>query len=273
MDYYSVLNVSRSSTIEEIKKSYRKLAMKHHPDKGGDAEKFKEINEAYEVLSNPKKRELYDKPRPQFNSDHYGHDIFTDDVESFFNMFDQVFRQARRKNNHIGLSLEVDLKDIINGKKLILSYNLSSGRSETVDVEIPAGARNGDSIRFQGLGNDDDTDIPRGDLIVKIKVKKPDNWIVDDINLITSEAIDVFDLMIGTTITIKTPDDKVVKLSIPAGTHPGQVFSIPEYGLPRLGARHRGYLYVKINAVVTKVKDPALIKKLQEIKNEISLQS
>ena len=281
MDYYSILGVNRNASPEEIKKAYRKQAMANHPDRNnGDDVKFKQINEAYDTLKDPTKRQQYDNPQPRFNTNHMNqHDPFgMGSTGGFDEMFSSMFRQPHMrsrqpKNNDITIAADVELSDVMLGKDLILSYRLATGKNETVEVSIPAGAKHGDAVKFQGLGDDGNPRFPRGDLLVKIRIRKDAKYIREGNNIVTTYKADVFDLLIGTTAIIETPDKKKVKLNIPRGTKPGQVFSVPQYGIPDLNTRQRGHLYVKIDVIIPKITDTRLIGKIQELKDEINLQS
>ena len=271
MDYYTLLGVPRTATPEEIKKAYRQRVKQHHPDKGGDAEKFKRINEAYEVLSNSDKRSAYDNPHePGFSfrsNDFRQHNPFAG--SPFEHMFNQNFSQRTPRNKDIVLAANISLAEAITGKTIIMQYQLNSGRLETVTAEIPAGARAGDTIRFQELGDDGNPRFPRGDLHVKIKISKTKNWERDGNNLITRKSINVFDLMLGCAIILKTLDNKTVQLKIPKGTRHGQIFSVSGYGIPDLNTKQRGNLYVEIVADIPSIENAALIEEIEKIKNKV----
>jgi curved DNA-binding protein len=274
MDYYSILGISKNASEQDIRKAYKKQSMKHHPDRGGDEEQFKKVNEAYSVLKDPAKRQQYDNPQPRFDTNTMGSTGYANFEDMFSTMFRHPHQRPRQPmNSDITVAADVDLADILTGKNLIISYRLSSGRNETVDVEIPKGAKHGDAVRFQGLGDDANPRFPRGNLLVKIRVKRNKGWDRDGNNLITIQTVDVFDLILGTVLLIETLDKKKVKLNIPKGTKPGQVFSIPEYGIPDLNTRQKGHLYVKIDTKIPNIRDPKLLAKLQEIKDEVNLQS
>ena len=266
MDYYSILGVNRNATPEEIKKAYRKQAMVNHPDRGGDEAKFKQITEAYEILSNSNKRSAYDNPQPQWGN--HNPPNFDDMFGTFFgNGFAQ--RQPRG-NRDITIGARITLLDILQGKSLIATYRLNSGREESVHIDIPPGANHGDTINYQGLGDDSNPRFPRGNLFVKIHVEKNSTWIRDGLDLITKKTVNVFDLLLGTNITIKTLDGKNLNVKIPKGTNPGANFSIKGYGIPHLRTGKKGNIYIHIETFVPNINNQDYLDKIQEIKNGIS---
>lgn len=274
MDYYSILGVSKTASQEEIKKAYRKLAMKHHPDRGGDAEISAKINEAYTVLGDPKKRAEYDNPQPEFNfrTSGFGNgDPFEDIFAQAFGFGNPRRRQARNKN--IQLQYTLDMQDCFTGKGVTLSYNLPSGRTETIDVKIPPGAKDGDAVQFDGYGDDSVTGLPRGKLILQIRVKKDPNWAVNGSDLHTEKKIPVWDLMTGTDLEIDTPEGKVISLRVPAGAQSGTHFSITGHGLPHTRSPQRGKLMIKVTGVVPKITDESLKRQIQDLQDEINTRS
>ena len=268
MDYYSILGINKDASDKDIRKAYKKKSMQHHPDRGGNEEEFKKVNEAYSTLKDPAKRQQYDTPdsRYNFTSNHFRHgNPFGDShVGDMFG-----FGQTPR-NKDILLAAEVDLSDIITGKNVIIQYRLQNGQTETVTVEIPPGAKNGDTIRYEGLGDVGHPRYPRGNLHVRIRVKKSRDWERDGNNLITKKAINVFDLITGCAIIVITLDNKKVQLKIPKGTRPGQVFSISGYGVPDLNTRQRGNLYVSIEAEIPVIDDQDTIDEIKNIKQKVS---
>ena len=274
MDYYSILGIPRTASPEEIKKAYRKLAMANHPDRtGGDDTKFKQISEAYEILSNSDKRDAYDNPQPNFNQQnqhrHGQHNPFAG--TPFDHIFGQGFAQQRQtpRNRDITIQANISLADVLTGKNLIIQYQLSSGKLETVTVDVPAGAKHGDTIQYEGLGDNGHPRYPRGNLHVRIKISKTKNWQRDHDNLFTKKLVNVFDLLLGCVIIITTLDNKQLELKIPQGTKPGIKFSIPGYGLPNMHTRQRGIMFVTIDTEIPKITDQTVLSKIQEIKDKI----
>ena len=272
MDYYTILGVPRTATADEIKKAYRKKAMANHPDRGGNAETFKQINEAYDTLKDPAKKSQYDNPHDpgfSFRSQHF------DQGNPFAGTpFENMFRQQGHpsqtpRNRDIILEARLDLKDVVIGKVLVMQYKLQTGEIETVTVEIPPGAKNGDTINYQGLGDKGHPRLPRGDLQVRIRVKNNKTWIREENNLIIKKSVNVFDLILGCVIIIKTIDDKSIKLNIPRGTKPGAMFSINGYGIPDLHTRQRGNVYVKIEAEIPSINNDDIIKEIQSIRDKL----
>ena len=266
MDYYSILGVDKSASAQDIKQAYRKLASKHHPDKGGDGKLFQKIQEAYDTLGNENSRRQYDNPQPQFqfNSQNFH------DINDIFSMFGQAGGMRRPQNRDITIAAEISLEDVLYGKQLIAAYRLRNGREESVNIDIPPGARDSDTIRYDGLGDDTDPRVPRGNLNVKLKIKPHHVWRREGNNLIKTEQVSVFDLLLGCSIIVNTLDKKNVKLSIPRGTKPGTKFSMSGLGLPDLHTRRRGNIYIQIEAIVPEINDKKVLDKLRDIKDAIN---
>ena len=263
MDYYSILGVSKNATEQDLKKAYKKMSMQHHPDRGGDESKFKEINEAYSTLKDPKKRAAYDNPQPQFNfnTSGMGRDPFAD-------IFGQMHRRQRR-NHDVTININLDLLDVMQGKELAARYQVPSGKIKEANIDIPAGIEDGVGIRFRGLGDDAVPNFPNGDLIVRVRVRQPANWKRSGNDLRTKALVSIFDCLLGGSIEIKTLDDKRFKVNIPKGTQPGAVFSIPNHGIPNVQTGTRGNIFVEINAAVPKIENEMIMNELERIKNAL----
>ena len=271
MDYYSILGVARNASPEEIKKSYKRLSMKHHPDRGGNNDDFIKVQQAYEVLSNSDKRDAYDHPHQANPFSNQRQNPFGNG-HPFEHMFNQGFAQQRQtpRNRDITLAAKIKLEDVLTGKNLIMQYQLSTGRLETVNIDVPAGAKHGDTIQYEGLGDEGHPRFPRGNLQVRITVSKKKNWERDNDNLITKKRINVFDLLLGCVIIITTLDNKRLEIKVPQGTRSGAKFSIPGYGLPNMQTNKRGILFVEIDAEIPVINDTAILDKIQQLKNDLN---
>jgi DnaJ-class molecular chaperone len=265
MDYYSILGVDRSADQNQIKKAYRELVKKHHPDQGGDAEQFKQINEAYETLKDPDRRSHYDNPQTQynFNSNFGGH--------PFEDLFESIFRQQRRqmRNRDIRIRVDIDLKDCLHGKSLVVSYMLGNSEQTNVTIEVPPGIKTGDTIRFQGLGDNSADQLPRGDLHAVINVRDVPGWRRENNDLFVNKTVNVLDLLTGCAIIVETLEGGKLSLTIPKGTKPETTFSMKGYGLPDVNTESRGNLYVKIKADVPKISDANIITQIELIKRQL----
>lgn len=251
MDYYNILGVNKSASDSEIKKAFKAKSMQYHPDRGGDAEKFKEINEAYQTLKDPQKRAEYDNPPQRMNfNDAFGGD--------FQDIFSQMFGGAgprRQRNKDILCTAQIELLDVIKGKHMDIQYQLPTGTSQTAKVNIPPGIDSNVTMRYPGLGDNTFRQLPRGDLLIKVVVRNPRGWARDGFNLLTFVEVDAFDAMLGTKRTIRTLEDKMLQLTIPAGTQPDQIFSITDHGIVDQRSGRRGSIYVKVKINVPKLDD------------------
>lgn len=266
MDYYSILGVNRNANQDEIKKAFRKLSMKYHPDRGGNEEKFKQINEAYATLSDNQKKAAYDNPQSRFTFNTSNMNGFDPRDPIFETFFGQGFR--RQRSQDITLAVNIDLEDVLTGKNLIITYQLPTGFENNVDINIPLGAQDGDTIRFQGLGGDA---IPnhRGDLFVKIRINPHRRFRKDGLHLYLKEKINVFTMILGGQHEIRTLDGKKLKVSIPKGMDSNSVLNLSGQGLPDRNTGRKGNLYLEIVPEIPKVKDDRIIKRIQEIKDDL----
>ena len=269
MDYYSILGVPKNASEKDLKKAYKKASMQHHPDRGGDGETFKQINEAYSTLKDPVKRQQYDNPQPQYNfntGNMQGHPF--EDMFSGFGFGAQRGRQ--RRNSDVTIGLNLDLKDVLTGKNLTTRYRLADNRIKEADIDIPIGVPDGIAIQFRGLGDDTIPGVPPGDLIVRIKIKNPPGWSRTGNDLKTSVFITIFDCLLGGSVELVTLDGKRIRITIPRGTQPGAVFNVAGHGIRDMQLGHRGNLFVEIKPVVPNIKNEIILQDIERIKNALN---
>tara|TARA_R110000868_G_scaffold65574_1_gene195990 strand:- start:957 stop:1793 length:837 start_codon:yes stop_codon:yes gene_type:complete len=275
MDYYKILGVRRNAPLEEIKKAYRKLAMTTHPDRtGGDDTKFKQISEAYNTLKDPATRQQYDNPQSQqFN--YNAQDFRGGQQPPFQDIFNSAFgfggQQARQnRNRDVTIEYRLTFEELFTGKGVNIQYRLPSGRIEILDAAVPPGVKQNDSVRFGGMGDDSFPQVPRGNLVLNIRVQPHHKWIRENDNILTTENISIFDLMLGSSVEITTPVGRHFNLTIPKGTKSGTVFSISGQGIPNVNTRRPGNAHIKVDADVPKIYDETILQRLKEIKDEIN---
>ena len=278
MDYYSILGVNKNASETELKKAYKKKAMQYHPDKGGDANKFQQINEAYETLKDPQKKTNYDRfgtanpyesqpgGNQQYQEFNFGNvnDIF----DSFFGGGGPFHRQrAPIKNRNINIRANITLEDVMQGKTLIATYRLSNGKEQSVNIDLPKGVEGNSTIRFQGLGDNAHKTAPRGDLFCKVVIDRHPTWERNGSDLYKTVSVNALEMILGTKVPITTLDGKSLNLNIPKGCKTGTVMSIHEHGLPRLYNRGRGNIYITVNAHIPDIHDKEILNLIKKIKD------
>jgi DnaJ-class molecular chaperone len=271
-DYYNILGVNKGASSEEIKKAYRKLAAKHHPDRGGDTAQFQKIQEAYDTIGDDQKRAEYDNPQTQyaFNSNNMN-DIFGAMFGGAAGPFGFNGQRMMRKNKSINITVQMTLRDILNGKDVVGSIRLPSGREQALQIRVPRGVQTGDSIRFRDMGDDTYSQLPRGDLIAVIQELPDADFERRGADLYTSRTITVFDLLLGTSVFIKTIEDSTLEVSVPAGIQPGTSLSCNGYGLPvNTQSPKRGNIYVRIDVMAPKVVNTIDIEAIKMLKSKYS---
>lgn len=253
IDYYQILGLQKNATPEQIKKAYRKLARKHHPDLNPNneeaANKFKELNEANEVLSDPEKRAKYDKygehwehgeeyerARQQQNSQSYdfsgyGSEGFND-FDGFSDLFGSMFGKEGRsrtngyKGNDVNASLTLNITDILVSQKQTLTVN-----GKNIRLTIPAGVENGQTIKIKGHGEKGYNNGPNGDLYITFNIQNNTAFDIEGANLYKTVQIDLYDAILGGEITIDTLNGKV-KVPIKEGTENNKKVKLKGKGLP-----------------------------------------
>jgi DnaJ-class molecular chaperone len=274
MDYYSILGVPKGAPDDEIKKAYRKMAMKHHPDRnGGDDTKFKQIQEAYDTLSDPAKRSQYDNPNQGFNHGgfqfHFGPGSGFEDIFAQFG-FEAPFGHPRqqRKNKDLRIQIDLDLPSTLVEQVKTVSVQTTTGERQTVQVNIPRGIKTGNQMRYAGLGDNMFNTIPRGDLYVHFHIREDPQFSVENDDIVYHAVVNALDAVVGTSIDIPNLESKVYRLNVPAGTAHGTRMRIPHQGLYPLGgnAGQRGHLIVEITLDVPRITSPEAVKLVEQLK-------
>jgi curved DNA-binding protein len=295
-DYYQILGVSRDATADEIKKAYRKMAMKHHPDKAkGDKkpaeEKFKQISEAYAVLSNPEKKKAYDEFGSQaFRQKFSQEDIFRGfDFSDIFdtgiseNIFSRIFgglgggrpRGRTRvfryggpegyheqfqppKGQDFQVEMPITLHEMAFGTEKLVSFS-HNGQVEKISVKIPPGTLPGKKLRLTGKGGPSPMGGPPGDLYVKLKEVEHPVFKREGNDLSVDRRIKFTEATLGTKVTVPTLDGKTMSLKVPPGTQSHTKMRLKNYGLPTANGKSRGDQLVRII-----VETPANLTKKQK---------
>jgi curved DNA-binding protein len=300
-DYYETLGVSKTASEDEIKSAFRKLARKYHPDVAKDKkaaeEKFKQINEAYEVLGDPEKRRKYDQlgenwnqpggfqPSPQWGGGQpggfrwgsggnggvefeFGGTGFSDFFEAFFGGgrgrsafggFGQRGAMAERGND-VEADIMVTLEEALHGSTRQVSLRRAgSKKTETYQVKIPRGVREGQRIRLAGQGEAGEGGGKSGDLFLRVRLARHPDFSVEGSDLVHEVKIAPWQAALGDQIIVPTLEGNA-RLKLPPGTQGGQRFRLRARGLPGVSGQ-RGDLYVVVQISVP--------KKLSEPEREI----
>ncbi len=299
-DYYSILGVSKNASKEEIKKAYRKLAMKYHPDQAhGDKsaeEKFKELSEAYAVLGDDEKRRQYDT----FGSSGFQQRFSQEDIFKGFD-FSEILREfglggasfsrgsrggirfsfghgsspfnfhgmpgeKAAKGQDLIYELPLTLKEVASGTTKKIAFN-HGGVTRQLNVKVPKGLINGKKLRLPGKGEPGASGGPPGDLYIKAKVMEDPNFSCKGYDLYMNREIKLTESLLGTTLSIPTVENKTLSLTIPQGTRHKTRMRLAGHGLPHMKGDGRGDLYVDILVRIPKrftAEQKRLIQKLAE---------
>ena len=298
-DYYKTLGVDRDASEKEIKSAYRKAARKFHPDVNPDdkesEERFKEISEAHEVLSDKEKRAKYDQfgqywdqvgaagPGGPAGPGPGGAEYFTFDFgdfgapgpvtgeSGFSDFFEQLFgggqragpgagtRRAPARGRNIRAETEISLEDAFHGAKKTFTVD---GRR--IEVTIPKGVHEGQSVRLAGQG--EDGPAGKGDLFIKINIRSHPRYERRDDDLYVDVPVDYLVAALGGEAQVPTLSGRVT-MKMPPNTSGGKTFRLPGQGMPKLKKTGRGNLYARVRVTMPESMSDGLRKALEELRN------
>lgn len=275
-DYYELLGVSKNASDSEIKTAYRKLAREHHPDvvkdsdKASAEKKFKEINEAYQVLSDTQKRKQYDQfghaafqqgggPGPSgfggfgqgpFSYTYTGGDINIDPFEIFEEVFG--FRgfggsRAPKKGKNLYYEIRVSFEEAVKGSERKIKVE-----SGDLIVKIPKGINDGQEMRYEGKGMPGPNNLPAGDLIVAFRVAFPSSLERYSENVLQIVEVNFIDAILGGEIEVKVVDENSTngisfkKVKVPEKLQFGSQIVLKGMGMPKLNSNYKGDMYLKV---------------------------
>lgn len=294
-DYYKVLEIPESALSADIKKAFHKLAKKYHPDLHPDdpsAEaKFKEINEAYDVLSDEKKRAEYDQLRkyaatgrgfqPGGGGFRYSttsgnfEDLFGGGGGNFEDILGQFFNTGGRKRRKpargedLHAKIDITFDTAIKGGKAPLQLQQQGTPQKTINVNIPAGIEDGGQIRLRGLGQPSFTGGENGDLIIKVNVANHKTYSRKGLDLNADVAVNLKQAILGTKIRLNTPLGDKVEVTIPPGSSPGTRLRVKGKGIDN--GKSRGDLYVIVNVKFPQKLSKKALEKFEEFAEEAGL--
>ncbi len=299
-DPYEILGVTRSATQDDIKKTYRRLAKQHHPDRNPNdrvaaEQRFKEVQAAYEVLGDPQRRTQYDRfgaggPIPDIHTWTTGQGVPFEDVRVDFgslgdlsSIFEQFFsrgapaRSARRRaprrgephGENIESDVDITLDEAVRGteREVVLTAAAGDGQPERIRFKVPPGITDGQRIRIRGKGQDGPGG--RGDLMIRCHLRPPPHFRLEGRDVLYDLRLTFAEAALGAQVEIPTLDGTTL-VKVPAGTSSGTKLRLRERGLrdPRTG--EAGDLHAVVRIVVPKELSPRAHQLVQELDRELN---
>jgi DnaJ-class molecular chaperone len=265
MDHYQTLGVAKNATPDDIKKSYRKLASKHHPDKGGDTATFQKIEEAYRILSDPQQRQQYDNPMPQgFNqgfSFNGGPDIFQDFMSQMFRQQHQ--RPHRQPAPTFRTTVHVTLEQAYKGEEQVIRLQTSTN-THAANIQTPKGVQNGDQVKLDNI-------IQDASLIVEFRVTPHLKYDRNGNDLLSNHPISVLDLITGSSFEFTTISGKTFEVTVKPKTQPFMQLKIAGQGMPISGTNSFGDQIILLKPFIPDIIDESIMNSILQSKNKESL--
>lgn len=295
-DYYAVLGIPKDASADDIKKAYRKLARKWHPDVNpGDAaaeERFKEISEAYHVLGDEERRRTYDHVGPEQFAQEFDLGDFASQFGAFFGgrreggasagfgMFEDLLGGTRgfgggyqqgaprpARGRDVTMQLELGLREALRGtERQIRTEAAGGGGRAGTRVRIPAGARDGTRVRLRGKGQPGANGGPPGDLFLEVKLAPDPVFRLEGDDLHTDVPITVYEAALGATIEVPTLAAPA-RIAIPAGTRGGQRFRVRGRGAPRRKGGGHGDVIVTVRIALPDPMGPEVVAMMETLRD------
>jgi len=263
MDHYSTLGVSKTATPDEIKKSYRKLASQHHPDKGGDKAKFQDIQAAYDTLSNTEKRQQYDNPMPQGFHQQGGM------PQGFEHIFSQMFgggnpfnpfgQQRQPPQQQVfRTTINISLEQAFNGGEQLLKLQTPTN-VHAVTIQIPKGIQNGNQMRIDNV-------LDGASLVVDFRIEPHLKYDRQGNDLVCNHSISVLDLIIGTSFEFTTLSGKTLEVTVKPRTQPYIQLKLSGQGMPIYNTNGYGDQIILLKPFIPDIIDETVINSISQQK-------
>lgn len=285
-DYYKILGLENSkATPNEIKMAYREQAKKYHPDinsqQSFSEERFKDINEAYKILSNPSSRRKYDRSwNSNIGKKQKNQEVKREEgsiFSNFLNMFlgEKILENKETnkrkdkvaiKGENIETEVDISIEEAFYGQDKKISLRAQNGKMKTFTIKIPAGIRKGEKIRLIGQGKKGENGGKNGDLLIRVKIKDDSKFSLKGVDIYTNLQITPWEAILGTKVSIETIGETIF-LHIPKGIESGEKIKIPNKGY-KDGKGGRGELIANVQIMVPKnptEEEKKLFKRLNDI--------
>jgi DnaJ-class molecular chaperone len=265
MDHYSTLGVDKNATPDDIKKSYRKLASKHHPDKGGDTATFQKIQTAYDTLIDTNKRQQYDNPMPQGFSQQGG---MPPGFENIFgqmfgggNPFDPFSQQRRQPQPQVfRTTVNITLEQAYYGGEQVLKLQTPT-KVHAVEIQIPKGIQNGNQMRIDNV-------LDGSGLVVEFRVEPHLKFDRQGNDLICPRSISVLDLIIGTSFEFVTMSGKTLEVTVKPKTQPYMQLKLTGQGMPIINSNSYGDQILLLKPFIPDTIDEKIVDIILQTKNK-----
>lgn len=270
MDFYKILGVAPNATEEEIKKAYRKLAMTHHPDRGGDEETFKKIKEAYEKLTADNANSMHAN---NFSGFQNLHEMFRQEQRagrrnwSFDSGWDSAAEQV--KNPDVNISIPCSLEEAHTGFTKQVEFTLPDANVKNMTVTFPPGCTGDIKIRYAGEGSRLLRGKPPGDLYVRLNIASHAIWRIDGNDLLAILEITVWQAMLGTTVEFDDISGTKMQITVPPGTQSRSQLRLKNKGMNIRGSTARGHAFLEVVVRIPALTEEDKTKSIIDLQDKI----